>query len=282
MKMRAYLILVLFVMIISELKSQVLYNSFSDNLVNRSNQVLIPAPKLSIENIIYLKIEELKGLEKSFKYYKELNLGKYLVEYGSSHVNIIILKNKLSNNLIERASSNSTKRSVPSGEILEIIECEISKEQEHDNQRKSYINAVIDHELCHQIGKLGSTYHDGHNGNTPTKCVLNSNLNTNLHNEISDERMAFYICPRDSMKLRNADFEDSPHTVTNTNSSGNSYLQNTKNEFSIKLSKNIFKKFEPIIILAEFINKNNVPDSIYEYVLVHRKQEFCKKYYGII
>lgn len=129
-----------------------------------------------------------------------------------------------------------------------------------ENQKKALINSTIDHELIHQIGKMD--HHNLHNGDT-AKCIFNT-TNLGIQTDLTNGRMAYYICPRDCTVLKNINLENSLNFSQNKLSAGIKNIFNSNDSISIKLNKKIYKKYEPINYIFTYINNGNESDTIFE------------------
>ncbi len=138
---------------------------------------------------------------------------------------------------------------------------------------QAIVNWTTAHELLHQIGNVwDADAHDVHDNTTPCKCVLKNA--PQCYPFVSADEKKFEVCPRHEEALN--DGPDLSPTFTTSKpteiknavwvSSQNNNLASNHNleesDLKITLEKKKFKKYEPILVMFEYVNKNSDIDTV--------------------
>lgn len=131
----------------------------------------------------------------------------------------------------------------------------------------SYRNLVMNHELLHQLGGIGTSGHSDHtSGEKYYSCALNQAATIQQHaaSWLYSLTATWPVCDKHISECRigiqNLDNMEIP--FVNKESASNKRQDNDILEVS--LSKNNYKLFEPIEVLCKYINTGKEKDSIYD------------------
>jgi len=136
------------------------------------------------------------------------------------------------------------------------------------------VNRTAAHELIHQVGNtFDDAEHWNHDNATPCKCALWGNINECYN--FSQNVRKFELCPRHASMVENGPgvIWDSPLAVQSKTHNDNLVQASSRPnkspsvafngcKLNLLLSKNVFKEYEPVVAMFEYVNTKKDVDTI--------------------